>query len=254
MSSEEISREALSQFLRRSAAKNLGGAWIESCSRDAEVMLGLDRHEFADLLARAAHAHHQLEAVTDRIDEGWADWYADYMLHYMMVERKPAGARRTALPAINHMKIATHELKAKHEELMEEIAAASKVDGPVGSAAREVEWVLRPHLREEEELALPALEALRALMRRAKPKELQAFVNMTDRLQREMPDIAAQHAVITLALGGLASAAELAGDEGLVKLARKLADYATTEETVIYPATVLVGDIAREQLAKGTGG
>lgn len=212
--------------------------------------MGLERHEFADVLVRAAHAHHQLEVVTDRDDENWADWYADYMLANGNLVR----AEPTAQGVTNLMQITTPALKAKHDELMDEVAAASKQDGPVGSAAREVEWLLRPHLRKEEELALPALEALRAVVRRARPKELQAMAKVTERLQHEMADIAAQHAVIVLALEGLASAAELAGDESDRKLARKLADYAKMEETVIYPATILVGDIVREQLAKATGG
>ena len=247
---EENSRQALSQFLRRSAVRHSGDAWIEACSRDAEMMLGLDRHVFADLLARAVHAHHQLEVVTDRYDENWDDWYVDYMLaHGKLTCAQPAAQQEE-----NHMQITTPALKAKHEELMEEISAASKLDGPVGSAAREVEWLLRPHLRNEEELAVPALEALRAVVRRARPKELRVMAEMTDRLQHEMSDIAAQHAVIVLALEGLAAAAELAGDQSHLKLARKLDDYMKLEETVIYPATVLVGDIVREQLAKSTGG
>lgn len=243
---EEINRQALSHFLRRSAFRDPGGTWIESCSRDAESMLGLDRHEFADLLARAAHAHHQLNLVTDREDENWADWYADYML----AEGKFVRSQPTENSGKDHMQITITALKAAHEELMHEVSAASKLDGPVGSAAREVEWILRPHLRKEEEVALPALEALKAIVRRARPKELQAMADMTDRLEREMSDIAAQHAVIVLALEGLASAAKLAGDERHIELTRKLADYMKMEQTVIYPAAVLVGDIVKEQLAK----
>lgn len=209
-------------------------------------MLGLDRHEFADLLARAAHAHHQFEAVADRDDENWADWYADYMLGHGNLSL----AGSTPQPGRSHMQITLPALKAKHEELMGEVSAASKLEGPMGSAAREVEWILRPHLRKEEEVALPALEALRAIVRRARPKELQAMADMTDRLEREMSDIAAQHAVIVLALEGLASAAKLARDERHIELTRKLADYMKMEQTVIYPAAVLVGDIVKEQLAK----
>ncbi len=151
------------------------------------------------------------------------------------------------------MQITTPALKARHEELMEEIVAASRLDGPVGSAAREVEWLLRPHLQKEQELALPALKALADLVQRARPKELQAIAEVTDRLQREMAGIVAEHAVITLALEGLASAAEQTGDESLLQLARKLEDHSRMEHSVIYPATVLVGDIVKEQLARKTG-
>jgi hypothetical protein len=245
---EEVGRQALSQFLTRSALRHSDTAWIESCSRDAESMLGLERHEFADLLTRAAHAHHQFEIVTDRADENWADWYADYMLTHGSLARTES----TEQPRGHQMQITPPAFTAKHEELLGEVAAVSKQDGPVGSAAREVEWVLRPHLLEEEEFALPALGALRAIVRRAKRKELQAMANMTDRLQHEMSDIGAQHAVVALAVEGLASAAEQAGDESGLKLAHKLADYAKMEESSIYPAIVLMGEIAKEELAKKT--
>jgi hypothetical protein len=243
---EEITRQALSQFLTHSTVRHSGSSWIEACSRDAEIMLGFDRHKFADLLARAVHARHQLQVVADRTDGKWADWFADYML----TDGELVRAQPTEQPrGKNHMQIIMPALKAKHEELKEEITAASQLDGPVGSAAREVEWLLRPHLLEEEEFGLPALEALRILVHRAKRKELQAMADMTDRLQREMPYIVAQHAVIALAIEGLASAAEQADDEIHVQLARKLAAHMKLEEAVIYPATVLVGDIVKDELA-----
>ena len=46
-------------------------------------------------------------------------------------------------------------LKAEHEELHRELAAATKASGLVGEAARIVATLLHPHFVDEEAFALP---------------------------------------------------------------------------------------------------
>lgn len=56
-------------------------------------------------------------------------------------------------------------VRTEHEELHRELAAATKVAGRVGEAARAVAKLLHPHFVDEEAFALPPLAALAPLMR-----------------------------------------------------------------------------------------
>ena len=149
------------------------------------------------------------------------------------------------------MKIATPEpLKVEHEELHSELAAATKLQGPVGAAAREVARILHPHFLKEEEFALPPLGLLSALAQGMPPGEMAAVTKMTDRLRRELPALLAEHVAILRALDNLAAAAREAGDEARLRFARQLAAHAKIEETVMYPAAIPVGELVEQRIAQ----
>lgn len=149
------------------------------------------------------------------------------------------------------MEIATPApLKAEHDELHAELAAATKLLGPVGAAAREVAKVLHPHFVKEEQFALPPLGLLASLAAGKPIQEMAAVVAMTDRLKRELPEMLAEHAAILRALESLAAAAREAGDERTVRFAHKLAAHAQIEEAVMYPAAILAGAWVREHMER----
>ena len=248
---EKLDRQVLAAFLARSAISHSGNkAWIEASARDAEAMLGFERHRFADLLARASHAHHRYEQITDHADEKWADWYADYILTQTDIMEEEncddvvAGAEAAVESrAAESGRSAAHRkpeaLRAERDRLRTELAAAMKREGAIGSAAREVAWVLVPHLTREEELEFPAVAVLSDLAKRNHHAEMPDFERIIGRLQSEREYLAAEHQVIHLSLGGLAAAACQSGDQDSVDLAYRLAAHAKMEETLIYPAAIL---------------
>jgi hypothetical protein len=154
-----------------------------------------------------------------------------------------------AIEEATQMNIATPgPLKAEHDELHGELAAATKLEGPVGAAAREVARLLHPHFLKEEEFALPPLGLLSALAEGAPAGEMLAVTKMTNRLRRELPEMLAEHAAILRALETLAAAARAAGDEARLRFAEKLAAHAKIEEAVMYPAAILVGELVKERV------
>jgi len=178
--------------------------------------------------------HPVLDAVARAI-ENWAAAY----------RAETASAETVA------MNIAIPEpLKAEHEELHAELAAATKLQGPVGAAAREVARLLHPHFLKEEEIALPPLGLLSALAQNMPAGEMIAVTKMTDRLRRDLPDMLTEHAAILRALEALAAAAREAGDEASLRFAHKLATHAKIEETVMYPAAILVGELVKGRIAQ----
>lgn len=138
-------------------------------------------------------------------------------------------------------------LKAEHDELHHELAAATKAPGPVGEAARTVAKLLHPHFVDEEAFALPPLGLLAKLARDERISDAASVTAMTDRLKAELPRMLAEHRTITAALRNLEDKARAAGDDARVRLAAKIIAHAQAEEEVMYPAAILVGEYLRRQ-------
>ncbi len=137
-------------------------------------------------------------------------------------------------------------LKAEHDELHHELAAATKAPGSVGEAAREVASLLHPHFVDEEAFALPPLGVLAKLARGDRVSDVASVTAMTSRLKAELPRMLAEHRTITAALRQLEAAARSTGDEARMRLAQKIIAHAQAEEEVMYPAAILVGEYLRQ--------
>lgn len=133
-------------------------------------------------------------------------------------------------------------LRAEHEELHRELAAATRVPGRTGEAARAAAALLHPHFIDEEAFALPPLALLAPLARGQQVPEPAAAIALSATLKAELPRMLAEHESIVAALERLAEAAQAAGDAARVHLAEKIAAHAKMEEDVMYPAAILVGE------------
>ena len=71
---------------------------------------------------------------------------------------------------------------------------------------------------------------------------------MTDALKRELPQMLEEHKGIRVAVENLRVAARADNADKYERLANDLALHAQTEEEVLYPAAILVGDIIRARL------
>lgn len=140
-------------------------------------------------------------------------------------------------------------LRAEHAELHADLVRARKVKGRIGEAARAVATLLHPHFVAEEEYALPPLGLLRALADGPATPEMKDVLPMTDRLKVDLPKILAEHAAIVGALRKLAAAAKRERKPEWARFTEKLVLHAKTEEEVLYPAAILVGESVRHGLA-----
>jgi hypothetical protein len=75
-------------------------------------------------------------------------------------------------------------------------------------------------------------------------------LQMTDRLKPELTTMLAEHKEIVAALARLVDAAKAEDKSSIVHFAGKLMLHAETEEQVLYPAAVLVGEMVKWKLAK----
>ena len=141
-----------------------------------------------------------------------------------------------------------HSIKAEHEAIHALLEEATKAPGRTGEKARVLAVVLHPHFVREEQIALPPLGLLRALAAGELPPGAPEALAMTDSLRRELPAMLDEHKRIARAVVDLHAAAESEGAAKYAALADDLADHARTEEEVLYPAAVLVGDVLRARM------
>jgi len=132
-------------------------------------------------------------------------------------------------------------LKLEHEELHAQLARATKAGGATGEAAKTVAKALHPHFLKEEEYALPPLGLLPILAEGKSLPEIDVAVEMTDRLKADLNHMLLEHKEIVAALKALTEAAKLEGKDEFVHFAEELTRHAQTEEEVLYPASILVG-------------
>lgn len=136
-------------------------------------------------------------------------------------------------------------LKDEHDELHEELAHATRQPRSVGEAAKKVARLLHPHFVLEEEFALPPLGLMAAVARGETPVAAGQALAMTERLRKELPRMLEEHGAIVGALAELSEAATREGKPEVARFAEKLTLHAQTEEEVLYPAALVLGEVLR---------
>lgn len=140
-------------------------------------------------------------------------------------------------------------LVEEHAQLDEELTRATRLDGPVGKAARELAKVLRPHFAREQQIALSELGLLVPLSRHDIEPAMADVLPLADSLRAELPTMLQEHVRIAAAARALGDAARRAHLPRYVRFADELQHHALMEEQVMYPAALVVGQLVRQQLA-----
>ena len=141
-------------------------------------------------------------------------------------------------------------IQAEHKAIHNALTEATKAPGRVGVAARELAAVLGPHFQREDEIALPPLGLLAPLAAGETPAGMKEALSMSDALRKELPRMLEEHKHIRAATEKLRTVAREENASAQEQFAEQLAAHATSEEEVLYPAAILVGDIIRTRMAK----
>ena len=139
-------------------------------------------------------------------------------------------------------------LKLEHEELHAELVRATQAGGRVGEAAKGVAKVLHDHFVKEEEFALPPLGLLSSLARGKVDENMGSVLRMTNQLKAELPKMIEEHKAVVAELKNLIAAAEADNKLEHARFAEKLMLHAQTEEEVLYPASILIGEYLKLKL------
>jgi iron-sulfur cluster repair protein YtfE (RIC family) len=138
-----------------------------------------------------------------------------------------------------------HALKVEHEELHAELVRATTAGGRIEEAARAVAKLLHPHFVKEEAYALPPLGLLARVAAGDLSPALADILPMTERLKTELRDMLDEHRAIVAALERLAEVAVQEGKPEYARFAEKLKLHAQTEEEVLYPAAIVLGEYVK---------
>jgi len=141
-------------------------------------------------------------------------------------------------------------LKLEHEELHTELIKATKEGGEIGESAKAVAKVLHPHFVKEEEYALPLLGLLPLLAEGRVTLEMKGVLTMTNRLKVELPQMLKEHKAIVAELEKLTDAARKENKMEYARFAEKLILHAKSEEEVLYPTAILIGEYVKLKLKK----
>ena len=139
-------------------------------------------------------------------------------------------------------------LETEHEALHAELVPLTKLPGKVGEAARLVATRLHEHFELEEQYAVPPLALLAPIAQGGVTPAMRAILEKTDRLRSELPRMLAEHRAIVEALDQLTRAGQEEDRPDAVRFAEKLKLHAATEEEVLYPAALLVGEVVKHGL------
>ena len=143
-------------------------------------------------------------------------------------------------------------LKLEHEQLHADLVRAAKAGGKTGEAAKAVAKVLHEHFIKEEEIALPPIGLLASLARGKVDPTMASVVDLTDSLKKELPKMLREHKAIVTVLKKLSAAARREKKPVHVRFAEKSMLHAKTEEEVLYPSAILVGEYLKLKLEETT--
>ena len=141
-------------------------------------------------------------------------------------------------------------IQAEHERIHADLQALTKQSGKTGEAAKRVAAVLHEHFQREEELALPPLGLLGPLANGRTTPQMREVLALTDRLKAEMPRMLREHKTILQALDELERVAKAELHAEGIQFADELKAHAQTEEQVLYPAALLVGEYVRVKIPR----
>lgn len=141
-------------------------------------------------------------------------------------------------------------IQAEHKAIHTALTEATRAPGRVGIVARELAAVLGPHFTREDEIALPPLGLLAPLAAGETPPGMKEALAMSDALRKELPRMLQEHKQIRAATEKLRTIAREDNATVHAQFAEQLAAHATSEEEVLYPAAILIGDIVRARMPK----
>jgi hypothetical protein len=133
-------------------------------------------------------------------------------------------------------------LKTEHHELHNKLKDVIAIGGKTGRAAEAVAKALHHHFEAEEEFAMPQLGLLRAAAGGEYPAGSDEAITLSRELREKLPTMLEERKAIVCKLDELVNAAKLEKKNMALEFAEALRLHAISEEEVLYPAAILVGD------------
>jgi len=150
------------------------------------------------------------------------------------------------------MLTAPESLREEHEEILNSLRACSKLRDGTGRSIVRVLRVLEPHLKKENELAMPILGSLAELVssKNVSRMKLQELDELREAFLIEYKTMFEEHSDLRSLISEAKQHAYKEKHRDVADLLDALALHARIEEEVLYPAALIVGTHARYLLQR----
>jgi hypothetical protein len=142
-------------------------------------------------------------------------------------------------------------LKAEHDELHAQLARAIGAGGATGDASAKVAETLQPHFLKRKSMLCRRWDCCRIFLRAGSCLRWRRLWQWPIASSRTWARCFRSQ--IVTSLKALTEAANSEGKGDAAQFAEKLMLHAQTEEEVLYPASILVGEYLNLKLSEGTG-
>jgi hypothetical protein len=132
-----------------------------------------------------------------------------------------------------------------HDVLLDQLSYAVSLDSRTGEIARELDGVLKEHLRREDDTMNPVMSALVDMAGGHWPSDADRLGQRFQAAEGAYTRLLGDHAKIAALIGRLNEAAREDGEEEVVRLCDDLLVHLQLEEEVLYPAAVIAGRYLR---------
>ena len=165
-------------------------------------------------------------------------------------DSRELGLQSGQLEPARHKSRIPDSIKAEHEELHQRLAEAMKAGGETGQKASDLSKLMSPHFAKEELFALPPLSLLPQISAGKVNQDMKDIVPLTDELKAQLPEMLKEHKAIVGALNELRFAAKKEKRPEIVRFTEELKHHAETEEQILYPTAILIGDLVKMKLGQ----
>jgi hemerythrin superfamily protein len=133
-------------------------------------------------------------------------------------------------------------LREEHQAFRDELLDAIRTKGELGKIAKQIDEILNPHFKMEEEFAFPPLSLMVPLSRGEIDPGMKQALGMIEHLKDELPMLTADHLKIVQKLKDFDNAVKIEKKIEFAQFSQKLIHHSRAEEGILYPAVILIGE------------
>jgi hypothetical protein len=137
---------------------------------------------------------------------------------------------------------APSSIKKEHENLLARINKLASLKDSAGRAAGKLQNLMQHHFTEEEDYVLPQLGLLPLLASGKLPDQSNEVIQLSEKLQSNLSHLSVEHQFIKACLDELKQVAAKEDMPEIIEFEKEIQKHAHTEEEVLFPAAVLVGE------------
>ena len=141
-------------------------------------------------------------------------------------------------------------IKKTHKYLLEQIQKMTLYKDSSGRVAKKIEELMQHHFQEEEDFILPPLGLLPILANGQMPEQSDDVILLSENVKSMMDHMSVEHQLINAYIQELKQASGKENLPEIIEFENEVIKHATSEEEVLFPASILIGEYLKLKSAK----